>query len=61
MARAHARSGDAVAIAEYLSGGEAFDEAITDFSERYANQNERDFQGFEKAVRSGRIQAHEGV
>ena len=61
MARPHARSGDPVAIAEYLSDGDAFLLAITDFSERYANQNEQDFQEFVKAVRSDRLQAHEGV
>jgi len=61
LARAHARSGDPIAIAEYLSGGDAFDLAITDFSERYADQNEQDFQEFVKAVRSDRLQAHEGV
>ena len=61
LARAHARSGDPIAIAEYVSDGDAFDLAITDFSERYANQNEQDFQEFVKAVRSDRLQAHEGV
>ena len=61
LARAHARSGDPIAIAEYVSGGDAFDLAITDFSERYADQNEQDFQEFVKAVRSDRLQAHEGV
>jgi hypothetical protein len=53
--------GDPIAIAEYVSGGDAFDLAITDFSERYADQNEQDFQEFVKAVRSDRLQAHEGV
>jgi len=61
VARPHARSGDPVAIAEYLSDGDAFLLAITDFSERYADQNERDFQEFVKAARCGRLQAHEGV
>jgi hypothetical protein len=61
LARAHARSGDPVAIGEYLGGDEAFDRSITDFSERYARQNEQDFQAFVKAVRSGRIEALEGV
>ena len=51
LARAHAQSGDPVAIAEYLGGDDAFDRAITDFSERYADQNEQDFQEFVKAVR----------
>jgi hypothetical protein len=61
LARAHARSGDPLAIAEYLGDDDAFDRSITDFSERYADQNEQDFQDFVKAVRSGRIEALEGV
>jgi len=61
LARAHARSGDPVAMAEYLGDGDAFDRSITDFSERYADQNEQDFEQFVKAVRSGRLQAVEGV
>jgi uncharacterized protein (DUF2252 family) len=61
LARAHARSGDPVAIAEYLTDGDAFDRSITDFSERYADQNEQDFEDFVKAVRSGRVEAVEGV
>ena len=61
LARAHARSGDPVAIAEYLGDGDAFDRSITDFSERYADQNEQDFEEFVKAVRSGRLDAVEGV
>ena len=61
LARAHARSGDAVAIAEYLGGSDAFDKSITDFSERYADQNEHDYQEFVNAVKSGRLEAVEGV
>ncbi len=61
LARAHARSGDPVALAQYLGDGDAFDRSITDFSARYADQNEQDFQAFVKAVRSGRLQAVEGV
>jgi uncharacterized protein (DUF2252 family) len=61
LARAHARSGDPVAMAEYLDDGDAFDRAITDFSERYADQNEQDFEEFVKAVRTGRLEAVEGV
>jgi uncharacterized protein (DUF2252 family) len=61
LARAHARSGDAVAIAEYLGDTDAFDTSITDFSERYADQNERDYQEFTKAVKSGHLAAVEGV
>jgi uncharacterized protein (DUF2252 family) len=61
LARAHARSGDPIAIAEYLGGSDEFDKSITDFSERYADQNEQDFQQFVKAVQSGRLEAVEGV
>jgi uncharacterized protein (DUF2252 family) len=61
LARAHARSGDPVAIAEYLGASDAFDTSITDFSQRYADQNERDYQEFTNAVRSGRLEAVEGV
>jgi uncharacterized protein (DUF2252 family) len=61
LARAHARSGDPVAIAAYLGASDAFDKSITDFCERYADQNERDYQEFVAAVRSGRLEAVEGV
>jgi uncharacterized protein (DUF2252 family) len=61
MARAHARSGDPVAIAAYLGRGDAFDRAITDFTERYADQNERDYQEFVTAIKSGRLECLEGV
>ena len=61
LARAHARSGDPVAIAAYLGDSDAFDKSITDFSERYADQNEQDYQQFVNAVRSGRLEAVEGI
>jgi uncharacterized protein (DUF2252 family) len=61
LARAHARSGDPIAIAEYLGTGDAFDRSITDFSERYAVQNELDYQEFAKAIESGRLEMVEGV
>ena len=61
LARAHARSGDPVAIAEYLGLDDAFDQSITDFSERYADQNEQDYQAFLDAIRTGRLEAREGV
>lgn len=61
LARAHARSGDPVAIAAYLGKGDKFDRSITDFSRRYADQNERDYEAFAEAVRSGRLPAVEGV
>jgi len=61
LARAHARSGDPIAIAQYLGEDDRFDRAITDFTRRYADQNERDYQAFADAIRSGRLQALEGI
>jgi hypothetical protein len=61
LARAHARSGDPVAMAAYLGRDDVFDRSITDFSERYADRNEQDYEQFVKAIRSGRLQAVEGV
>ena len=61
LARAHARSGDPTAIAEYLGTGGAFDNAIADFSDRYADQNQRDYDIFVKAIADGRIQAVTGI
>ena len=61
LARAHARSGDPVATAEYLGDSDEFDKSITDFSERYADQNVRDYQEFVAAIRAGRLEALEGV
>jgi uncharacterized protein (DUF2252 family) len=61
LARAHARSGDPVAMAEYLGATDAFDKSITSFCARYADQNEQDYQEFVQAIRSGRLEAREGV
>jgi uncharacterized protein (DUF2252 family) len=61
LARAHARSGDPVATAAYLGDSDAFDTSITDFSQRYADQNEKDYTEFVNAVKSGRLEAVEGV
>ena len=61
LARAHARSGDPIAMAAYLGKSDAFDKAVTEFSERYADQNERDYKTFTAAIRSGRLQAKSGV
>jgi uncharacterized protein (DUF2252 family) len=57
LARAHARSGDPVAIAAYLGSGDRFDRALTVFAQAYADQNERDFEALGAAARSGRIHA----
>ena len=61
LARAHARSGDAIAIASYLGTNDIFDRAIALFAESYANQNERDYQTLTKAVADGRITAETGI
>ena len=61
LARAHARSGDRIAIAAYLGGSDVFDRAIAQFSVAYADQNERDHQALVDAVKSGRTTAEPGV
>jgi uncharacterized protein (DUF2252 family) len=61
LARAHARSGDRIAIAAYLGGGDAFDRAILAFSKDYAEQNQRDYGELKNAVESGRIRAETGI
>jgi uncharacterized protein (DUF2252 family) len=61
LARAHACSGDRIAIASYLGKGDAFDRALVEFSKAYAEQNERDYRALGAAVESGRIPAQTGV
>jgi uncharacterized protein (DUF2252 family) len=61
LARAHARSGDRVAIAAYLGGSDKFDNAIAEFAETYADQNEHDYAALAAAVDSGRAQAQFGL
>jgi len=61
LARAHARSGDRVAIASYLGGGDVFDRAMVDFATAYAEQNDLDFRELEQAVEDGRIAATPGL
>ena len=61
LARAHARSGDRIAIASYLGNGDTFDRAILQFSEAYAEQNDRDYKRLSKAVKSGQITAETGL
>jgi Uncharacterized protein conserved in bacteria (DUF2252) len=61
LARAHARSGDRIAIAAYLGGGSRFDAAIGDFAETYADQNERDHRALVDAANAGRVEAQAGV
>ena len=61
LARAHARSGDPVAIASYLGRGDAFDRALATFAEAYADQNERDYDALAGAAASGRIDVETGL
>jgi uncharacterized protein (DUF2252 family) len=61
LARAHARGGDRIALASYMGKGDAFDRAIADFAVAYADQNERDYETFAKAVESGRLEAQTGL
>jgi uncharacterized protein (DUF2252 family) len=61
LARAHARSGDRIAIAAYLGTSDTFDKAICSFSESYADQNERDYDALLKAISDGRVIAQSGV
>jgi uncharacterized protein (DUF2252 family) len=61
LARAHARSGDRIAIASYLGRGPSFDRAVLEFSQAYAEQNERDFRALAKAVKAGRVAAEQGL
>ncbi len=61
LARAHARSGDRVAISAYLGRSDVFDQAIAAFAETYADQNEKDYRALEDAVASDRITAEKGL
>jgi hypothetical protein len=60
LAQAHARSGQRVAIAAYLGRGDVLDHALADFSEPYADQNERDFERLAVAVKRGEVEARMG-
>jgi hypothetical protein len=61
LARAHARSGDRIAIAAYLGKGDRFDRAIAEFAASYADLNERDHRALVRAIADGRIAGVEGV
>jgi uncharacterized protein (DUF2252 family) len=61
LAKSHARSGDAIAIASYLGGSDAADRALSAFGEAYADQNDRDYEALKAAVASGRVKAELGV
>ena len=60
LARAHARSGDRVALAAYLGGSDAFDHAIAEFAEAYADQNARDYATFQEAAETGQMRRSRG-
>jgi hypothetical protein len=59
LARAHARSGDAAVLTGYVGNSTAFEDAVTDFSEAYADQNERDHEALVAAVRAGKVEARQ--
>ena len=61
LARAHARSGDRIAISSYLGNSDTFDVAMAEFAEAYADQNERDHNALVEAERSGPITARRGL
>jgi len=61
LARAHARSGDRIAIAAYLGKGDMFDRALTAFAETYADQNELDHAALQRAADEGRVEIRSGV
>jgi len=61
LARAHARSGDPIAMAAYLGAGDRFDRAMVDFASSYADQNQRDFESLTAAIATGRVKAEQGV
>ncbi len=60
LARAHARSGDRFAMAAYLGNSATFEKALAKFAESYADQNERDYEAFAAACKSGRLRRHRG-
>ena len=61
LARAHARSGDRIAIAAYLGNGSSFDRAMASFAEAYADQNEQDYRLLQEAAAAGRVAAQPGI
>jgi hypothetical protein len=61
LARAHARTGDRIAISAYLGENAAFDQALAEFATAYAEQNQRDYRALVEAVKGGRIKAETGV
>ena len=61
LARAHARTGDRIAIAAYLGTGDIFDRAVADFADAYAEQNQQDYDALREAVDAGRVAAQAGI
>lgn len=60
LARAHARAGDAAQIAGYLGQSDRFDQALTEFAFRYADQNEADYAQFQQAIKAGQLPVSQG-
>ncbi len=61
LAKAHARSGDAIAIGSYVGAGDSLDRALAAFAEAYADQNECDYNALREAAQSGRVAAETGL
>ena len=61
LARAHARSGDAVSISAYLGSSDAMESALADFAELYADQNELDHAALATAAKTGRVKVQTGL
>jgi uncharacterized protein (DUF2252 family) len=61
LARAHARSGDRIAMAAYLGKGKTFDRALAEFASAYADVNQRDYEALAEAARTGRVEVEEGL
>jgi len=61
LARAHARSGDRIALAAYLGNGDSFDRALLEFSRAYADQNEADYKALATAADTGRVKVETGL
>jgi sulfite reductase beta subunit-like hemoprotein len=60
LARAHARTGDPMAIASYIGKGPRFTEALSEFARRYADQNDRDHAQLVNAIAAGKVESQPG-
>jgi len=61
LARAHARSGDRIAMGAYLGKGKTFDQALAEFATAYADVNQRDYEALAEAARTGRVEVQKGL